>query len=78
MARKKTDRQVDQMRAVVPAFTQEEIYLIHRALEMQAVVTDQIDRSYPDPAKRAEADLARELAETFRRANTARDYLEGK
>lgn len=82
MPRRNTKKEAEafafKVRAIVPVLTHDECYRIARALEMHAAVMDQVDRSYPDPVHRNDADLMRKLARTFLDINQGRKWIEDK
>lgn len=66
----------DLVRALVAGWDADMIRAAALACEMAAPVLDVVDRSFPDPDKRAAIPRMQEAAATFRAANQARPWLE--
>lgn len=61
---------------IVRALNSDETFMVAAALRAFAVTLTEVDRTFPDPDKRTMAGRASDLADEFRTANQARDYIE--
>lgn len=78
MKKAEQERYAARVRAVVPVYEHEDCYRIARALEMYATLLTELDRSYPDPDRRADAAAMQALAKEFLRINQARRFVQEK
>jgi hypothetical protein len=70
------ERETQLIRAFVRGLDHPDLYRLADAAALRAVVLDQLDSAYPDPARRADAGRLRDLADLLHRANQARDWIE--
>ena len=69
---------VQSMRHIVAGLPHDEALLVQRALTAYSKTLLAVDQAFPDPDKREYAAQADKLADRFRDANIARDYIESK
>lgn len=77
-ARAQRDADAELVRCLVATWEHETVYALLQAAEGWAGTLRQMDRSFPDPDKRATAIRLDGAAALLRRANGARDWLEGR
>ena len=65
------------VRATVAAFTHQEALTLAVAADMSAEGMDKLDALHPDPAMRESAATLRRLSIQLRKANAARNFIEG-